>query len=95
MLNIVKTALRIQHEKLDDEITRLIATAKSEMIRVGVIETKINIDESEYDSLIKQAIVTYCLFNLVDDDKKSQRYEESWNNQINNIRNSSGYFYEE
>ncbi len=88
MLDTVKMALRISHISLDNEITRLIAVARLELIRVGILEAMAN---SEDDGLINQAIVTYCLSKM-SDGTKSEKYEESFVLLTDELRKSSGYF---
>lgn len=84
----VKTAKRIKHDNLNDEIDRLIQTARDEMIRVGIDDTKAN---SSDDSLITQAIVTFCLKEMAGTEENSDRYGLSWSIQIDNLRKSEDY----
>lgn len=89
MLAKVKLALRISHTSLDSAINDTIAAARAEMIRSGISEDKAN---SDTDTLITQAIITYCMSvysNL--GDKALERYAESWQYQIDNLRKSSDY----
>lgn len=86
LLDTVKTAKRIKHDKLDAEITRLISAARAEMKRAGVSETK----AQEDDDLINQAIVTYCLMELSTGDVHDQ-YERSWGIQVDQLRKSEDY----
>lgn len=86
LLDTVKTAKRIKHDKLDAEITRLISAARAEMKRAGVSETK----AQEDDDLINQAIVTYCLMEMSTGDVHD-RYELSWNIQVDQLRKSEDY----
>lgn len=84
-----KTVLRISHNKLDDEILRLIQTARRDLIRVGVKEEKAN---AENDLLIDQAIVTYCLMNLAESERKAELYKISYESQIDGIRKNRDYY---
>ena len=87
VLETVKEAKRIRHDKLDHEIVRLASVAQSELARAGVDETKAaNTD----DSLIKQAVVTFCLKELSDGTIRDQ-YERSWIIQLDQLRKSEGY----
>lgn len=79
----IKTALRIKHNKLDSEIERLENTARREMVRVGVDITKA-MDETNY--LVNQAVVTYCLMNLTEDEGLIDKYYRAWETQIDGIR---------
>ena len=78
-----KTVLRISHTQLDNEILRLIQTARRELIRVGVKPAKANATD---DLLIDQAIVTYCLMNLAESERKAELYRKSYESQIDGIR---------
>ena len=86
LLDTVKLARRIKHDKLDAEILRLITTAQAEMMRAGVSETKV----LEDDDLINQAIVTYCLMEMSTGDVHDQ-YERSWGIQVDQLRKSEDY----
>lgn len=79
----IKTALRIKHNKLDDEIVRLEETARREMVRVGVDISKAMDDQN---SLVNQAVVTYCLMNLTEDEGLIDKYLRAWESQIDGIR---------
>ena len=84
VIDTVKTALRINHDILDGDIERLIGVAQDELIRVGV-DGSLAISD---DSLIKQAIVTFCQSQMESDIKKVERFEASWLLQIDNLRKS-------
>lgn len=86
----IKTVLRISHNKLDDEIQSTVESGIAEMVRVGVIQGKAN---DETDPLIKKALKTYCQKEFSTDDKKVERFEISWQYQIDNLRKSKGYGY--
>ena len=88
LLDNVKTAKRIGHNKLDREIERLIEVARDEMIRAGIKEDKAKDND---DSLINQAVITYCLMELAETNELSDRYEASWTLQCDNLRKSEGY----
>ena len=79
----IKTALRIKHDKLDDEIERLEETARREMVRVGVSSEKA-MDDTNY--LTNQAVVTYCLMNMTEDEGLIDKYTRAWESQIDGIR---------
>lgn len=88
MLDKVKLALRISHTALDSDITDTIKTARLELIRAGVLVEKAN---SEDDELIDMALKTYCLYVYCNNDKIKDKYLESWQYQLDNIRKSDGY----
>lgn len=81
----VKDALRIQHGRLDDEISANIAVARAEMIRAGISEKASGGD----DPLIEEAIVVYCLYKMAP--AENERYWESWSYQMDNLRKSRQY----
>ena len=85
MLETIKLALRISHDKLDAELLRLIETAKAELIRAGVPEETI----AKNGSLITQAVTTYCLMNLTDDIRLIDHYQKAFEIQVDSIRRSS------
>lgn len=84
MLEKVKLALRISHNKLDSEIEDNIKEARAEMVRAGVV---IEVAESELP-LIEGAIKTYCKFKQADDSKLADGFYKSWELQLENIRKS-------
>jgi hypothetical protein len=73
---------------LDDDIAMTINTARAELIRSGINEEKAN---SETDSLIVQAIKTYCLAQYTDNDKLIEGYMESFKYQQDCLRKSADY----
>lgn len=83
----IKTALRISHDKLDDEIDRQIATARKELIRVGVSPVKV----AAPDELITEAIRVYALKNMTENPDFVDKYERAWVNISDGIRKSGGY----
>lgn len=87
MLDSVKTALRISHNKLDTEITETIETAKKEMERVGVDVAKI----INTDPLISDAIKTFCKYSFHSDLKMREGFFNSWQYQIDCLRKSKDY----
>lgn len=84
-LNDVKTALRISHNELDTEITRLITAAQADMIRVGVASEVVETG----GSLVTQAIVTYCLLNMTEETSLIDKYERAYSIQIDGIRKAT------
>lgn len=87
MLESVKVALRISHDKLDDEITDTIDTAKDEMARVGIDKAKI----IETDPLISAAIKTYCKYAFSSEPNMQDGFFNSWQYQIDCLRKSVDY----
>lgn len=87
MLEKVKLALQISTNEFDSDIEENIAAARAEMIRSGIAEEKAN---SDTDVLITKAIKTFCQKEYADDNL-SERFEESWKYQLDNLRKSKGY----
>lgn len=82
----VKTALRLGEtagNTLSGEVERNIEVARAEMVRAGV---PASVAESEH-KLIENAIVTYCLMTL-GNKELYERYKESWEYQVDNLRKS-------
>lgn len=90
MLETIKTALRISHTKLDNEINNTIAVARAELVRLGINADKVN-DLISEDKLINEAIKTYCLFSFSNNEKMVEGYFNSWQYQVDNLRRSEGY----
>lgn len=73
MLDLVKMALRITTDALDDELTDLIEAAKQDLGLSGVIF------QDEPDPIVRRAIITYCKcnFGIPDDyDRLKASYDE-------------------
>ena len=83
ILDTVKLAARIKHNSLDSEITRLIAWARSEMVRAGVPEAIAN---SDTDNLITECAIQGVLMHIATDDKIRDAAEKSFLYQLDNIR---------
>ena len=82
----ITKALRIgtaSAEALDSEITRIIRTARAEMIRSGVSD---KIANSSHD-LVEDAIVSFSLMKMGPEERYEQ-YKESWEYQLDCIRKS-------
>ena len=88
LLDDVKTALRISHNKLDSEITSLIAAAREDMKRSGMTATAV-IDETS--NLTTTAIKTYCLMRMADNLTEMEGYQRSYECQLDNLRKSAAY----
>ena len=80
----VANALRLSPnaaQLLLPEIQFNIESARTELIRSGVPSSKV----TEDTSLIQQAIITYCLMNMNDEDKYEQ-YFNAFSYQQDNLR---------
>ncbi|MEJ9130636.1 head-tail connector protein [Bacillus thuringiensis] len=75
MLEVVKKALRVSHNALDDEIDDLIEAARLDLQISGISILKSNDDT---DPLIKRAIIMYAKANFIADAKESERFQESY-----------------
>lgn len=76
MLELVKMALRITTDAFDDELTQLISSAVIDLGFGGMVDT---ITVQNADSVVKQAIITYCKMNfglLEDYDRLKRSYDE-------------------
>ena len=76
LLDEVKDALRIKHNKSDAEITRLINSAKTDLGIAGVVLP------SSIDDICTTAIVSYCKLNFgnmdpADADRWKRIYDEA------------------
>lgn len=80
----IKERLRINHNKLDDQLAQDIEAAKAELVRVGVSGDVIDAD----NPLIDKAIIAYCLWIEASDDKMADRYEAQWNQWKDELRKS-------
>lgn len=83
ILDTVRTAARIKHLSLDNEINRLIAWSRSEMERAGVPH---DIAVSETDPLIIDCIVQGCLKTISTDEKIREAAEKSFLYQLDCLR---------
>lgn len=72
MLEVVKQALRIRSDSLNDEVLELIESAKLDMSVAGVKKIDTN------DKLIRRAIIIYCKANHGLDNKDSEKYQKSY-----------------
>lgn len=83
LLSETKLALRITNTAYNAEVERLIAAARADLERVGVIA-------APQQPLVKQAIITYCRMNFgspSDFDKLRISYDE----QIEKLKVSQRY----
>ena len=76
MLELVQMALRITTDAFDDELTQLISSAVIDLGFGGMVDT---ITVQNADSVVKQAIITYCKMNFglpEDYDRLKRSYDE-------------------
>lgn len=91
MLDSIKKALRISHDLLDDEIAEAISAGQNELVRAGIDDDMAFSD----DVLIRQALKTYCLKCFSNNKDMSERYDKSFECQLENLRKSSRYMKED
>lgn len=84
MLDKVKNALRIKHDKSDDELLDLIEAAKIDLGIAGVVLP------AAVDTICQQAIITYCKlhFGLPED---ADRLKRSYDEQKAQLVTATGY----
>lgn len=89
LLAAVKLQLRISSAAYDDEVTMLIAAARSDLIVSGVSAAAVNAVDP--DALVKAAIITYCrgMFGL--DNPDADRYMASFHSIETALALSSEY----
>ncbi|HDR8172023.1 MULTISPECIES: head-tail connector protein [Bacillus] len=88
MLEVVKKALRVSHNALDDEIDDLIEAARTDLKLSGVSGFKSNDDT---DPLIKRAIIMYTKANFISNAKESERFQLSYNMLKNHLTLAGDY----
>lgn len=85
ILTLVKQSLRLNAVKFDElQLPHLIRSAQMDLGIAGVIVP------DEYDDLVVEAIVTYCImrFGIVDE---YERFKRSYDEQKAQLSNATGY----
>ncbi len=88
MIDVVKKAVRISHNALDDELEDLIDASRYDLNLSGVSHLKANDDT---DPLIKRAIITYVKANFISDAKEAERFLASYNMLKNHLTLAGDY----
>ncbi|WP_157418561.1 head-tail connector protein [Bacillus cereus] len=88
MIDVVKKAVRISHNALDDELKDLIEASRYDLNLSGVSHLKANDDT---DPLIKRAIITYVKANFISDAKEAERFLASYNMLKNHLTLAGDY----
>ncbi|KAB2396796.1 MULTISPECIES: head-tail connector protein [Bacillus cereus group] len=88
MIDVVKKAVRISHNALDDELEDLIEASRYDLKLSGVSYLKANDDN---DPLIKRAIITYVKANFISDAKEAERFLASYNMLKNHLTLAGDY----
>ena len=84
MLEKIKMSLRIKHTALDDELIDMIAAAKKDLARVGIINI------ADEDTLIIQAVKLYCKWHL-NYESDTDRYKEAYTSMAQSLSMSGDY----
>lgn len=82
MLEKIKRAARISHNRLNFEIERLVGVARSDLIRAGVPEDNANSD----DPLIEDAIIAFALSRIASSERDRADNKESYLFILENLR---------
>ena len=81
----IKTALRIRHGELDDELMRQEQVARSELKRLGISSTMAEGDSA----LVNEAVVTYCQWVNEDSLPMKEALYRAFELQADGIRKST------
>ena len=84
MIEKIKVACRISHNKLDGDIADSISFARSEMIRLGIKQDMAKAEMPDADIL--EAIKTYCKSVYTSDKDMAEKYRLSWEYQLDCLR---------
>lgn len=87
-----KTALRISDDAFDEEISALCVAARHDLMLSGVAKKKA---ESSDDSLVIEAILTYCKARFGLDNPDSEKYWASYLACERDMMNSQEYTIEQ
>jgi hypothetical protein len=85
LLQKVKTALRISHAKLDDDILDNIQACLLDLQMHGVVH------KDHTDALIQNAIKLYCRAEYTDDPAKAEKYGQRYREMRNCLKLAEGY----
>ncbi len=88
MLDVVKKAVRVSHNALDEELADLIEASRYDLKLSGVSHLKVNDDN---DPLIKRAVITYVKANFISDAKEAERFLASYNMLKNHLTLAGDY----
>lgn len=88
MREMVKKALRITASAFDDEVDLLIASARADLIRVGVSSV---LAEKDDDPLVATAIIWFCKARFGFDNPEAERMEKIYEMCRAELALSTGY----
>ena len=89
LLATTKLQLRITSSVYDDEITMLIAAARTDLILSGVSAAAVNAEDP--DALVKRAIITYCRGSFGLDNPDAEKFMASFASLETHLALSSEY----
>lgn len=87
MLEMIKTGLRISHDKLDNDIQHNIDAALADLARVGVY---IPADETDYPELVKKATDLYVKWQY-DYGGKGEEYRKHYESTRDSMATAEAY----
>lgn len=88
MLDDMKIHLRVTSDVYDIEVEDLIAAARADMKRVGIIADKV---ESDDDPLVKMAIASYVKARFGFDNSDMDAFNTTYRRCVADMLNSSDY----
>jgi len=91
LLDEVKLSLRLNGTDFDEEVQGLIDAARKDLIRIGVIQEKVEAEDGQLDPLIKRAIITYCKAEFGYDNPEADRFKASYDMIRQELSSSSEY----
>ena len=89
LVNDIKTALRISHDKLNEDIRQHISACLDDMRRLGMVVPD-NDTDVESNSLLLSAVKLYCMaqYDLL---SKGDQYKKGYESLRDVLSMSSGY----
>lgn len=89
LIDDMKLVLRVSNSAYDDEVSMLIAAAKSDMARVGIDPELIDPEQGDMAPLVKQAIACYCKAHFGFDNDEGARFDRSYRQTVTDLLNSN------
>lgn len=84
MLEDIKLALRITHDKIDNDLEQMEKTVKSDLLRAGA-KPEVIVDENP---LVRRIIIIYCKRELTSSVEKRDRFHQAYEQMLDEIRKS-------
>ena len=85
LLAKVKTALRISHTALDEDVSDSIAAARADLRTHGIVHAQ------EDDQLIVNAVKLYCKAEYTDEPAKAEAYRQRYKELRDCLKVAEGY----